>query len=103
MKCIGGGGVWCSRTYAYSSSSATLQGQLASTAAPFGMDAYGNGKLTAADSSSTPPVPMTILLTGAGAGLDGGSCCGVSQTTFNTAAGIGIIGAVTTTFVTTSV
>jgi hypothetical protein len=70
-----------------------------STAAPFGTDAYGNNKLTSADVSA----PMTILLTGAGAGLDGGSCCGVSQTTFNTAAGIGIIGVVGGTFVTTAV
>jgi hypothetical protein len=60
-----------------------------STTGVFGMDAFVNGKATSADSGT----PSTVAMTGVGAGFDGGSCCGVTQTAFNTAAGIGIIGA----------
>jgi hypothetical protein len=47
MKCIGGLGVWCSRTYAYVSTTAFTQGTLSTysiaTTADAGMALYPNG------------------------------------------------------------
>lgn len=65
--CILSGGVWCSRTYAYVSTSATLQGQNLSIT---GMSLFPNNN--ASSTGGTPAIAANMI---GGAALDGGSCC----------------------------
>jgi len=71
MQCIGGNGVWCSRTYAYAST-ALLQGSAATTGAPDkGFLKYPNGDPSATASGNA----VTEAMMAAGAAKDNGSCC----------------------------
>jgi hypothetical protein len=79
MKCIGGGGVWCSRTYAYVSSTSAYQGTFVAITSTFtdnnvGMALFPNGK----NASATTPTTTDAMMVG-GPGLDGGSCCAVTR------------------------
>jgi len=74
MTCIGGGGVWCSRTYAYNSSVVALSGSTTlangGSTATIGMMLYPNNAPTIA--------ALTEAKMAAGAGYDNGSCCAVT-------------------------